>query len=405
MSKALRSLDQWLPRRSPRSGGVEHQSGPDLAKVATDAGVKPTKDNSAFIRALSRAIGDRAGVRLAVLVSPGRRPRELSDVLQTAYPQARVTRLEVSNDWTQLHVSLAAAGRFDVIVDDVRRGRGRNRTALFRRAFFHLEDGGVYLVREFALGTDELEEAGRESVARLVTRLLELKNRPEDPDEPRPSDDLSLARAIGRTAIQRSHLSVARIGTAYAKLDDAETNEVLALRGPGTGRVLRTQDPVLLESRCVVRESPSPRNGDMPETFDVPAVSVREYHDVICAPGSVVIKDNLLLAETYRHLGSSRLRNRFTQEVAPRFAVPKREETPREELTGSYFHLDNEFRGHFGHALTEQVARLWAWPEAKRADPGLKALVAVNAGRRQLAEFETTLLAAGGVEPEDVKLV
>ena len=33
-------------------------------------------------------------------------------------------------------------------------------------------------------------------------------------------------------------------------------------------------------------------------------------------------------------------------------------------LEGTYFHLDNEIRGFFGHALTEQVSRLWAWDQA-----------------------------------------
>jgi capsular polysaccharide biosynthesis protein len=407
MSKALRSLDQWLPHWGPLSPrGRSTEGRPDLLQVASDAGVKQTKDNTAFLRALARAVGGRPAPRLAVLVPPGRRPRELSEVLEAAYPDAHVVRVEVTEDWSEIHATLAAAGRFDVIVDDVRRGRTRNRTALFRRTFLHLEPGGVYLVRQFSLGTEDLRDGRKESVARLVTRLLELKNRTNaDADTPH-SDDLSLALAIGRTAMEQGHLVVRRTGeTAYAKLDDAGTNRVLAERGPETGRLVRSSDPVVLRSRSVVRESPSPRNGDMPETFDVPALSVREYHDVTCLPGQVVLKDNLLLAETYRHVGSPRLRNRFTSELAPQFAVPKKEVSPQAELAGSYFHLDNEFRGHFGHALTEQVARLWAWPEAKRADPSLKALVAVNAGRRQLAGFETTLLAAAGIEPEDIELI
>ncbi|MDX6298898.1 MAG: hypothetical protein QOF53_112 [Nocardioidaceae bacterium] len=418
MSKALRSLDQWLPRWSPLAprerpaegpaeGRSEHRTGgPDLLQVAAAAGVKQTKDNLAFLRALARAAGGRPDPRLAVLVPPGRRPRELSEVLEAAYPSARVTRLEVNDDWSRIHAALAAAGRFDVIVDDVRRGRTRNRTVLFRRTFLHLETGGVYLVRQFSLGTEDLPDDRRDSVARLVTRLLELKNRTDTTADTPHSDDLSLALAIGRTAIEHGHLIVRRTGEpAYAKLDDAETNQVLAVRGPATGRVLRSVDPVVLRSRSVVRESPSPRNGDMPESFEVPALSVREYQDVTCLPGQVVLKDNLLLTETYRHPGSRRLRNRFTVELAPAFAAPKKEASQPSELEGSYFHLDNEFRGHFGHALTEQVSRLWAWRDAKAADPSLKALVAVNAGRRKLAGFETTLLAAAGIAPEDVELI
>ena len=44
-------------------------------------------------------------------------------------------------------------------------------------------------------------------------------------------------------------------------------------------------------------------------------------------------------------------------------------------LLGPYFHIDGEIQGHFGHMITEQVSRLWAWEEAKRREPGLKALL------------------------------
>src|SRR3954451_24988147 len=151
MSKALRSLDQWLPRRSPAPRPETPAQRPDLVRAAAEAGVKQTKDGTAFLRALSRGVGDRSDPRVAVLVSPGRRARELSDVLQTAYPDAGVARIEVPGDWSQVHASLAAAGPFDVIVDDARRGRVRHRTTVFRRAFLHLDNGGVYLVRDFAM--------------------------------------------------------------------------------------------------------------------------------------------------------------------------------------------------------------------------------------------------------------
>src|SRR3954467_4953782 len=143
MTKALRSLDQWLPRRSAAPRPETPAEKPDLLRAAAEAGVKQTKDGTAFLRALSRAVGDRTDPRVAVLVSPGRRARELSDVLQSAYADARVSRVEVPDDWSRVHASLAAAGPFDVIVDDARRGRVRHRAAVFRRAFLHLESGGV----------------------------------------------------------------------------------------------------------------------------------------------------------------------------------------------------------------------------------------------------------------------
>ena len=46
-----------------------------------------------------------------------------------------------------------------------------------------------------------------------------------------------------------------------------------------------------------------------------------------------------------------------------------------ETLEGSYFHLAYGPAGHFGHLMTEAVAKLWGWWPAKEADPDLKILV------------------------------
>ncbi len=142
----------------------------------------------------------------------------------------------------------------------------------------------------------------------------------------------------------------------------------------------------------------------MPTDFAVPNLFLRSYADVVCWPGQMVTQGHVFLPDTYRHNQRRRLRNRFVEELAPEFGRPHGLSDPA-DLTGSYYYLDSEFRGHFGHALTEQVARFWGWSEAKRADAGLKALVAVNAERDELAPFETALLAAAGIEESDVELI
>jgi capsular polysaccharide biosynthesis protein len=88
----------------------------------------------------------------------------------------------------------------------------------------------------------------------------------------------------------------------------------------------------------------------------------------------------------------------------PRFAVTPKNEPPARRLEGTYFHLDNEIRGFFGHALTEQVSRLWAWREAQERYPGIKVLLSLNRGR-EVADWEYELLAAGGVDRSDVVVI
>ena len=61
-------------------------------------------------------------------------------------------------------------------------------------------------------------------------------------------------------------------------------------------------------------------------------------------------------------------------------------------------------RGHFGHLLTEQVSRLWAWPEAKALVPDLKLLLGTNQ-RAEVQPYEYAVYAAAGVPHEDVVML
>ncbi len=411
-SLRLRRGVAYVARRDPPAPASSRPA-VRLVEVAVAAGWRPTPANRALLRRLDRALrrgsgspgARQGGARVAVLVAGDAEPGDLADVVRTAYPDVRLTRVAVSAGPSRVHATLAAAGRLDVVVDDVRRGRGR--ADRFRRTVLHLDDGGLFLVRRFAAGSRELSRRGEESVTRLVARLMELEAPPgADARQQgrRQQDDAALAASLRRAELDRGHLGVTRTGRAYAKLTEAEADQVLSIRGGPAGRVVSALRPVRLVSRAVLRESPSARNGSLPAGFDVPAMTHREYLDVVCAPGQVVLQGGLLLPDTYRQNQGRRLGNYHTRELGARFAEPRHDPTPRSELPGSYFFLDSEYSGHFGHLLTEQLSRLWAWPAAKRADPSLKALVAVTSEPRELAGFETALLEAAGIGPEDVEV-
>ena len=339
---------------------------------------------------------------VAVLV--GSRPSRLADVVSQAHPRASVFRYDATTPASQLHAGLAARGPFDVIVDDTRRKRLRVR--LFRDVFFHLRPGGAYVVRNVHAPEKAAESRpSGEGLLQLVSRLEALKGREvAAPNGRAEEDEQKLAAAVGRVTLTGQHLLVTNQGYALAKMSETEMNTVLELRGEEAGRVLESRPSLEFASRCTVRENTSQRSVRMPPSHQVPAMSLREYHDVVCAPGQLVIQDNLLLSDTYRHNQRRRLKNLYTEECAPRFAMPKRDVSLTESLAGPYFYLDSEFRGHFGHAVTEQLSRLWAWPEAKAAEPGLKALMALNKDR-ELAEFEIALYGAAGIDASDLVLV
>jgi len=86
--------------------------------------------------------------------------------------------------------------------------------------------------------------------------------------------------------------------------------------------------------------------------------------------------------------------------VAEHFAR-LRDPKPTETLDGAYFHFLYINPGHFGHLMTEALARLWGWRAAKQADPSLKMLCRRRPGS-DAPGLEMTLLPAFGVAPEDI---
>lgn len=380
-----------------------------LVAGARRAGWKLNQPKRSFLKALNSALARKGPPTVAVLMAP--RGRDLVSIIARSRPRGRVTGFDASEDPSRLHAALAAAGPFHVIVDDTRKGRGR--AELFRSTFFHLRPGGTYLVRNFGNGSRQIElRSDEESVLKLVTRLLDLRAGGAPLLKRRAmGDEAALAHAIGQVQVEAKHLVVTNKTRASPKLSEEEATQLLEVRGESMGRVLAQLPPLELRSRCAVVESPRYRSalapsrpGEFPDSFSVPPLSLREYYDVVCSPGQVAMSGNLLLPDTFRHHRADRLANRNTRELAQRFAAPHQDLSEARDLAGPYFYLDSEYRGHFGHAMTEQLSRLWAWAQAKEAEPRLRALMTVSDWGPGLNDFEPTLYAAAGISPEDLVL-
>jgi capsular polysaccharide biosynthesis protein len=354
---------------------------------------------AAFLRDLETSLRRAPAPSVAVLT--GDNASTLPALLTAAFPAATVSTHRTALGESRLHVQLAAAGPFDVLVDDV--GPHRDRGQLFRSVFLHLRPGGSMLIRNARarrLEDPEHEDGLAATIAELVAGRL---SEPPPPKGRRRGQDEALAAAANRLTVRANHVVVSNRVAAKATLRDEQTDELLRLR-PGSGRVVETRAPLVFGSRARVRESSSPQAGRMPAEYRVPAVSLREYFDVVCAPGQVVWSDNVLLPDTFRRNQRPSLGNLFVDPMGPLFGDPGGAGTAEEALPGAYFYLDSEYRGHFGHAMTEQLSRLWAWRRAKQEEPELKALLILNKDR-ELARFEQDLYAAAGVPAEDLCFV
>lgn len=279
------------------------------------------------------------------------------------------------------HGRLAGAGPFDLVVDES--GTAAGAAARFRVSFLHLRRGGSYRVGEPAAS------AVRELVLALQGGAGTGSRR----------SDAALAAAVGRVSAGERVTEVTRVGRTVAKLREAEMNAALQA-DPLRGRIIDSVPGVSFESACVLRMS-RPRKKDLAcASYQAPDLYLREYRDVVCRPKSVVVQRGLLTPDTFRHHQGRKLTHMQLRDAGPRFAVaPAPGEVER--IEGTYYHLDNEHRGFFGHALTEQVSRLWGWRHARQEFPDARVLVSVNRGRG-MAGWEWALLEAAGIGGADV---
>ena len=109
-----------------------------------------------------------------------------------------------------------------------------------------------------------------------------------------------------------------------------------------------------------------------------------------------------ILPDSYRHHTHPRLHNRFINDVTPTFALSPVDVSEAEPLAGTYFYLDSEWPQHFGHVMTEQLSRVWAWEDAKKLYPDLKGLIALPEGKTQLAAIQATIFEAAGIDRADL---
>lgn len=317
--------------------------------------------------------------------------------------KATVIGLSTSVDAWERHERFVHDGPYDVVVDHTL--EHRRRFAQLQDLLFLVRAGGAMVVRDGKASIDGSQQSpfGKQLDRVMMGHRGESKQ-PGRRRDPR-WDPIRLGQAIEALDTRGDHLVFTRSATpALAKLNEPAMNLHLS-REVGRDRLVSQIPPEKFRSRCNLTFNAAKRPAGQPEVYDVPAMSLRVYHDVVAAPGQIVTKGGLVFPDTYRHNSRGRLRNRYVLDLAPRFADLKFDATTLETLPGTYFYLDSEFRGHFGHLLTEQVSRLWAWPQVKAAHPEARALVASNPKRPHVVEYEYLFYEAAGIAREDIVLI
>lgn len=384
---------------SSRMSGIRR----GMREVAVRLGRRePVKASGPTLMAVLEKHLPSGAAEVAVLCGP--KQQAVVRRIRDRHPELDVVAVPSTLSRSERHVRLTVTGPFDLILDAATTRMGR--LARFQDAFFQLRPGGVYVVRRAG---EVLDEGASSRLGEVLHRAFASRTEPAPVPGRGTTREAADAHALGQAVDDAQddggHLVVRSSATGVrAKLREDEMNSYLEQQEAPRHRLIELIPSEPFASRCVYRENEPARGKPRPTEFEPPDISLRDYRDVVVTPGQVISDDRVIFPDTYRHNARHRLTNRFTEEVGPAFARLPYAHDEVEARAGAYFHLDNEVRGHFGHLLTEQVSRLWAWPEAKALVPDLKLLLGTNS-RAEVQPYEYTVYAAAGVARDDVVLL
>lgn len=358
--------------------------------------------------------------RRVLLLVDGARP-DSSGAVEAAFPGAEVVVLDGGNH-EDLFAAAAGQAQADLVVD-ARVSPAAQKYWAFRRLFLSLRDGGRYVVLTVpdedpasdrtppvavvdpyrrpvevtppAGSLDDwltrLQDARRWSIARRRRELTQLERQ--------------LVPAVGEVVRADEIRIITKSGEHLLKLDPDGTQSALVRRGVRHHEIARrpartVSTPVRLHSNA-----PEFSAARFPATEDVPELVCRTYEDAVCAPRQIVSVAGLLLPESYVQPWRRPLGQLTGNTTASEYGTAPVRDGGLLELAGTYFHLDNEVPGHYGHFLTHDLTRLWAWDEALAAFPDLRILVGGTGDQNTVPGFVLEMLAAFGIGRDRVTVL
>lgn len=298
---------------------------------------------------------------------------------------------------TELSWHFKMIGPADVVVDLLPGSIDEHRKR-WELLFFHLKPGGCYVIDASLAGLETFSSDG----AAWASELIGLA----DSEAGRNSRYLQeVSRAIAAVNVSRDLLVVEKQGKHYLKLRDHQTNRMLPSREPNISvRELAELPPGRLESRARVtsHEAAVPiRN--LESSMEYPPLHLRHYQGRLAlVSNSLLHSEYTILPDSFRHHLEDNMNNPRIANVSHSWARIPPNLRPTRSLSGTYYLLDSENSGHFGHLMTEVMSRLWGWDAAKAAFPELKAIFRIRYPNERDPALERRIFRAYGIAEEDI---
>jgi len=313
-------------------------------------------------------------------------------------PAGELAGVAVAPSCAEISDSLLWLGRVDVLVNlltpELLPADAPTHQDTWWQLHFHLAAGGLYVVRRLAAPGPELAD----TLDAFVTAVI------RGDAGKSPNDEAELIVPTNAPASSRELVVIRKRATHYAKLRDAETDELLPLREPGIRIIELASEPAgTLRSRArITSHEAAVEIRRLPKTFSYPELHLRHYQGKIAFAGrTLLFGQRSILPDSFRHHLRASPVNRHLVDVTPRFARVPNELQPKETLPGNYYQLDSSFPGHFGHLTTEVLSRFWGWDHAKQQIPDLKVLLHLHPKQDEPA-LERRYFEAYGVPAKDI---
>ncbi|MET3206559.1 UNVERIFIED_ORG: capsular polysaccharide biosynthesis protein [Arthrobacter sp. UYEF13] len=313
--------------------------------------------------------------------------------------------LTICSEINSMHEALILRPRPQVIIDDGDNKKSQ-KLSLFRELFYYLPENGQYIVEDLhATYIDQLVDVDGDDIATLIERLVRLKRSPKNVRAGASADELSLSRAIKSYTSFGKIAFVTKAGNHLYKLREHQTNAALeAAFGRAWGSSISVIPSRKWESRARVSSNREDLRQRFKPNLHVPELQLRQYSMATCQARQVCTVGGFLLPDSFRHSGARRLSNVALEDSNQKFARirPKKE---KRHLSGTFFYLDTEYPGHFGHIMTEVVARLWGWIEARGIFPDIRVLVSLDRDQKSIPNYQAEILATFGIETSMIEYI
>lgn len=268
------------------------------------------------------------------------------------------------------------------------------------RLFLHLEHDGRYVIR----AEDFTDPEEFRTFAARVTR--EFARHLEDPGQ---IDASSAVRYLGGIDVGPRRIELRKRSTHLLVHRDERVNRILGsrLKTSSCREISRLPALTFPVRGSVSHHGATIHHKGFEPVFEIPEQRVRLYEgDVRMVGRCLATIENSVIPESFRFHHEKTLRNPLLHRIKHEFAEVTGDTNFNDfSLQGNYYHVDCSNPGHFGHLMTEVVAKLWGWHAAKKEFPDLKLLFRIRRPGERFPELELQLFEAFGVRRGDVHWV